>query len=170
MGDCCCLKPMIVAEYQTDPTVNGGQATDGQGGNWQVYPLNTLTTNDYQIASMVNNNILLPAGTYRIINGTAIFMNWKLAILRVIRTDTGAMLTDAIEVYQDGVTGYRLPQVIPTEFTLQSATQIQLQYIVALADGTSGQNDLGGSVTEDTSLPMNRYGFLHIQRVSAFNT
>jgi len=156
---------MVVATYQTSAGTPGGQATAGFGGAWQTYPINTLVRNDLDIASITSNDILLPAGTYRIVSGSAFFIHWSRNNLRVIRTDTGAVLTDCMSVYKtESLDISAHPQLVPAEFTLQSATSIRFQYLVAYSS-SSDSNDLGYIETDVTSASHNIYGYIYLERI-----
>lgn len=164
-------KKVVAAEFQLD-VQGGGPLT---GNVWTKYPLNTLTINDDEIATLDSNEIELPAGNYEIISGMAKIFHWWRRAIRVINVTTTDVIARSVTVYDgDDVTiisggaggGSGLAMLTPARFTLTETTKIRMEYIVdtAFIHFPPDTNDLGISDVGFTGFdaPYNVYGNLYL--------
>jgi hypothetical protein len=160
----------VVAEYRQPNSTPGGQVLSLD--TWNTYPLNAfgINTNNIAVFDAVNvNDILLPPGTYQINGGRAMILHMLDGDVRVIRSDTGAILGIGEWFYSRSTNDQALYATLTlAQFTLNALTPIRMQYYVDEPQHAQDANDLGYPLNGilGAGLAYELYGHLWIQKIA----
>jgi len=116
-----------------DSKPNGVHGGTFSAGSWQTRTLNTIITNTISGASLSNNRITLPAGTY-IVNAQApgFDVNLHQAVLFGVSGDTGNLIVGTSENTTDNSLSTSNPvctkSVIVQHLTLSTTTVLELRH------------------------------------------
>lgn len=134
--------PYICFQDQKSSGTAGGTFTSGA---WQTRTLNTVISNDGNLASLLANQITLPAGTYRCnISCPAWAVGRHQARLQNI-TAGNTLLLGTSEWTNTGGSGAETRSVIAGRFSLSTATVIQVQHQGVTTEATNGFGVEAGS-------------------------
>lgn len=131
---------------QTSGT-NGGTATSGA---WRTIPL-TASAGDCEtdtkgIATLVSNQITLPAGTYHVLGSSPFYVTKQSQIRLQNITDTSLILTGSVAFAQTTSSDARA--VLVGNFTINGTKTIEFQYQVNTTEATDGLGTASSFGTE----------------------
>lgn len=128
------LTDLVIAEQREALNVNGG---DMVASVWNVRKLNTLVADTGGIATLANNRLTLPAGTYRF-RAYASTYNVVHSVLAIINYDTSTVIYQGPLTYVSDATVIQQTH-ISGRFTLASQTQIYLGNLCSQSQSGYGQ-------------------------------
>ena len=118
--------PLLQIRDEKPSGTSGGEFT---GGAWQTRDLNTIKTNEISGASLINNQITLPAGTYYIeASAPAGYVTRHKAKLHNI-TDSVDTIIGTSEVSESGAGSvYQTRSIITGRFTISAQKSFEIRH------------------------------------------
>ena len=147
----------VLLHVQHQEAGNGGTAT---AGSWQTRPINAEVLNAITGASLAANQIVLPAGTYKVL-GYSIYSETSdtHTRLRNITDSATVLMGGTISKGSSGVAA--IPSPVQGSFTIAAQKTFELQYYCEAGAASSG---LGRSVA--ASGETNVYADLLIEKIA----
>ncbi|PVZ19911.1 hypothetical protein SAMN05660463_00902 [Pseudomonas sp. URIL14HWK12:I9] len=136
--------PKLHAQHRVNSTVAGGDLT---AGAWRTRTINVLVTNDISGASLANNQITLPAGTYEILGFVpAYYVNQFKAILTRV-SDQLTLITGSSEYNANG--NAQTTSTLRGRFVLTATSALEVRmYVNTTRAGNGGGVASGLGVDE----------------------
>jgi hypothetical protein len=143
--------------------VSNTQTSGNPGGTatataWTTMPLNTKDVDTSSIATLTNNQVSLPSGTYRVSAYCPFYSNLSTIQMRLYNVTGSAILVQGGSVSgQNSSSMY--PDYLSGIFTISSTSAVALQYYVGVTRSTS---DLGSPQSIGTEV----YAIVEFTKIS----
>lgn len=124
-----------ISETESSGT-NGGTATSG---SWQNRILNTVDNDTSSISTLSSNQIVLPAGTYKV-NVVSPFIDVAKCQIRLQNITSGGTLIIGNSLQSGGSVGVTIFGILSGQFTLNITSSLAIQY---QCQGSGSNTDLG---------------------------
>jgi len=126
---------LIHVRDQKNQGINGGTFSTG---DWRTRDFTTVLTNEITGASLVGNQIRLPAGTYYCECSAPAFRVSRHKTRLFNDNDNTVVLTGSTEFVDESASYAQTRSIVKGRFTLAATKDLELQHRCASSQGTNG--------------------------------